>query len=285
MLGTQSRTEPVPNMVSIFTPRWGFVDERISTSQPSSASYPSAGRGVWLPIYVPTVCCAKRMWWANGSTTTRNERQTVTLTDFAGTDSFRLTFGGQETSDIVRGTNCTAVAIKALLEALSSISPNTVTVTWTTDAATGYVDFDNGTLANTDVSAMTVTNAVGCTGSVAETTRGGLYIEAGIYLDAGYKPGAKLITTGEVKQGTATQVQFADITDTWLSPSLYWLYFSAVATTSSIFRSAVAAAAIDELFGFEQASIPPGSAPATATPVEYTSNWLGLMGFSTTTIT
>lgn len=35
-------------------------------------------------------------------------------------------------------------------------------------------------------------------------------IEAGIYTDAGGKPGARLATTGSIPQGTTTQIQFAD---------------------------------------------------------------------------
>lgn len=116
------------------------------------------------------------------------------------------------------------------------------------------------------------------------TVDAGYSVEAGIYLDGGHKPGAKLITTGSVAQGTASQVQFADITDTGLSPGLYWLFFSCDNTTATILR-ANPNSGTDELHKFQQASIGPGSAPATATPVESTATNIYLVGFSTTTIT
>lgn len=110
-------------------------------------------------------------------------------------------------------------------------------------------------------------------------------VEAGIYLDAGYKPGAKLITTGSVAQGTATAIQFADITDTTLTPGLVWLFMSCSTTSATFFRGTASTATWDELLRFQQTSIGPGSAPATATPVEGGHQNLYLFGFSTTTIT
>src|SRR3990167_5994748 len=82
-----------------------------------------------------------------------NEVQTITLTGFAATDSFRLTFNSVESAIITRVTNATAAGVKAVLDALSTISPNTVTVTGTTDEGPFVVTFDNGSLAVTDVGA------------------------------------------------------------------------------------------------------------------------------------
>jgi len=110
-------------------------------------------------------------------------------------------------------------------------------------------------------------------------------VEAGVYLDGGHKPGAKLITTGSVAQATINVVQFGEITDTVLTPNLYWLYISCSTTSATFFRSQVSGNANDELLRLQQASIGPGSAPATATPVESGSLNLYLFGFSTTTIT
>lgn len=180
---TQGYVEQTPPMVSLFTQRWGFVAESVLGSQPSSAGWESASRGVWFPISVPTACVAKRMWWVNGSTVNASYN-----------------------------------------------------------------------------------------------------VEAGIYLDGGSKPGAKLITTGSVAQGTATQVQFADITDTTLTPGLYWLFMSCSTGSATFFRAGLLVN-FDELFRFEQAGIGPGSAPASATPVESTTTPVYLFGFSTTTIT
>jgi hypothetical protein len=105
--------------------------------------------------------------------TAKDEKQTITLTSFGGTDSFKMTFGGQESAAIVRGTNAAASDVKTALEALSTITPNTVTVTGNTDAGPYEVTFDNGTLAGIDVGPITVTSGVGCTGAVAETIKGG----------------------------------------------------------------------------------------------------------------
>lgn len=65
--------EPVPPMVSPWTDGWGIgIHEGISTSAPASATYESANRGVWFQVYIPSVCVAKRMWWANGTSVTGN---------------------------------------------------------------------------------------------------------------------------------------------------------------------------------------------------------------------
>lgn len=181
MTVTPGFVEPVPPMVSPWTAGWGFVTEGYAPSSPVSASWETTNTGVWFALYVPSVCVAKRMWWANGATVSGN-------------------------------------------------------------------------------------------------------VEAGIYLDGGYKPGAKLITTGSVAQATINVVQFADITDTTLTPGLYWLFLSCSTTSATFFRSTTSLS-LDELRRFEQASIGPGSAPATATPVESTNSQIYLFGFSTTTIT
>lgn len=117
------------------------------------------------------------------------------------------------------------------------------------------------------------------------TVSGSNNIEAGIYLDAGYKPGAKLVTTGSVAQGTLNQLQFADITDTSIAPGLCWIYMSCSTTSATFFRCTTGSAVYEELLKFQQASIGPGSAPSTATPAEASSQNIYSFGFSTTTIT
>jgi hypothetical protein len=108
-------------------------------------------------------------------------------------------------------------------------------------------------------------------------------IEAGIYSDDGlHKPSTKVITTGSVAQGTASQVQFADITDTILAPGVYWLYLSCSTTSATFFRSSVQSAIYAPLVKMEQGSIGPGSAPATATPAKASSSNIYLFGFATT---
>lgn len=173
--------EPVMPMVSTLSP-WALAFGVTGTAA-GSATYEAVNRAVYVPVAVPTVCVANRMWWVNGA-----------------------------------------------------------------------------------------------------TVSGGNNVEAGIYRDAGYKPGALLVVTGSVAQGNASEVQFADITDTTLSPGLWWLYFSCSATAATFFRVSIEANT-DELLRFQQASVGPGSAPSTATPAESATGSIWVMGFSTTTIT
>ncbi len=175
--------EVAPPMVSMWTAGWGFITEGIAGTAPASATYESANRGVYFPLWVPCVTVAKRMWWANGATATGN-------------------------------------------------------------------------------------------------------VEAGLYRDSGgYKPGDKLVTTGSVGQAVTNTLQFADITDTTLTPGRYWLYLSCSSTSSTFFRSALFSVAVDDLFRFDQASIGPGSAPSSATPAEASTNSVYVFGFATHTVT
>lgn len=104
-------------------------------------------------------------------------------------------------------------------------------------------------------------------------------IDVGIYADAGYKPGVKLVSTGSTAQGTASQVQFVDVTDTTLAPGRYWLAIVCSTVSATVFRVTVAAN-IDALLRFEEASALP--LPATATPVESSNTPVYLCGFATT---
>jgi hypothetical protein len=178
---TAGYLEPVPDMVSPYTKAWGFMDEALAPAPPGAGTYEAADRGIYYPLYVPTTCVARRMWWVNGGTATGN-------------------------------------------------------------------------------------------------------IEAGIYLDAGYKPGVKLVTTGTIGQSGTSAVQFADITDTTLAPGLHWLYLSCSSTSSTFLRTS-SLTHYDELYRWDQASIGPGSAPDPAVPTESDSDQTYFVGFSTTTIT
>lgn len=106
--------------------------------------------------------------------------------------------------------------------------------------------------------------------------------DLGIYRDNGYKPGAKLVSTGATAQGTATEVQFIDITDTGLTPGLWWF---AIVGSSDVMTGWTSTGSIvfDASYRFEEASASP--LPSTATPVESSSTNIWLFGFSTTTIT
>lgn len=179
---TPGYAEPVPPMVNAWTFGWGTTDEAVAGAVPASATWESANRAVYYPIWVPTPCVARRVYWANGATTT-----------------------------------------------------------------------------------------------------GGATIEVGLYSTSGYKPGAKVVS-GSATQGTASEVQFVDITDTTLTPGLWWLAVTASSTTNTtLFRGQFGSASMDELFRFDEASANP--LPSTATPVESNASNLWVIGFSTTTIT
>lgn len=48
---------------------WGmFGKNAISAGAPSSSTWESANRTVYMPIWVPTTCIATRVWWVNGGT-------------------------------------------------------------------------------------------------------------------------------------------------------------------------------------------------------------------------
>jgi hypothetical protein len=108
-----------------------------------------------------------------------NEVQTVSLRDFAGTDSFRLTYKGAQSAAITSGTTYNAAGIVAAIKAIAGFpAAATVTATaWGSTAgapgATGFTLTFGGSLAGTDVAPLTLTSPVGMTGFVGETTQGG----------------------------------------------------------------------------------------------------------------
>jgi hypothetical protein len=103
-------------------------------------------------------------------------------------------------------------------------------------------------------------------------------VDVGIYAASAYGPGARLVSTGSTAQGTASEVQFVNVTDTALAPGLYWLALACSSASATFFRSAVTGR--DASFRFSEASALP--LPATATPVESTGTNIYLYGFATT---
>lgn len=65
----RDETEPVLRMVSTAGP-WGPLTPSAVAANFASVAWETAELAVYMPIYVPVVCSAKRMWWANGATTT-----------------------------------------------------------------------------------------------------------------------------------------------------------------------------------------------------------------------
>jgi hypothetical protein len=104
-------------------------------------------------------------------------------------------------------------------------------------------------------------------------------IDCGIYADAGGIPGSKLISTGSTAQGTASEVQLVDVADTSLAPGRYWMAIACSSASATLLRS-LSNSAWDAVLRFEETSALP--LPATATPVESTSQNIYLCGFATT---
>jgi len=105
-----------------------------------------------------------------------NEIQTVTLTSFDGTDSFTLTYGGATSSAVTRGTNYSSSGVKAVVEAMAAFTGGTVTVYDTAGTTTALTDGGfrmvfSGSVGGKNLTAFSV-NGTGCSGSVAETTKG-----------------------------------------------------------------------------------------------------------------
>lgn len=104
-------------------------------------------------------------------------------------------------------------------------------------------------------------------------------VDVGIYADAGFAPAAKLVSTGSTAQGTASEVQFVDITDTVLAPGRYWLAMTASSTSATFFYTSLGTM-YNALFCFQQATALP--LPATATAAESAVAGVYIFGFATT---
>lgn len=139
---------------------------------------------------------------------TTEEVQTVTEGG-SGLTSFTLTYAGQTTGAIAAGA--TAAVVQAALEALSNLAPGDVVVTGS--AGGPFTVTFGGTLANTNVAAMTATPTGGSgTVTVATLTAGGADGSTnGLEVAKGYlfntipvkhpagKAGAPLLTHGAVR--------------------------------------------------------------------------------------
>lgn len=131
-----------------------------------------AGQGL-LPL--GTVMAQKtgdKKWYKyddSGAAGVTNEVQTLTEGG-SGLTSWTITYSGQTTSSI--DDDATPAQVQAALEALSNLAPGDVTVTGTTNPIAMTVTF-GGTLADTNVSAMTTTPTGGSGTVVVATTVGG----------------------------------------------------------------------------------------------------------------
>lgn len=103
-------------------------------------------------------------------------------------------------------------------------------------------------------------------------------IAVGIYEDAGYIPGRLIVGSASTAQGTATNVQFVDVTDTTLGPGRYWIAVYSSNSSATLFRLSQTSDE-DQLYQLYEAT---ASLPATATPVTSGNVSLYLCGFATT---
>jgi hypothetical protein len=60
----------VPPMISAWTPVIGHIDEAYVSTSPVSAAWESVDRVVYVPVVLQATCVVRRVWWANGATTT-----------------------------------------------------------------------------------------------------------------------------------------------------------------------------------------------------------------------
>lgn len=112
---------------------------------------------------------------------------------------------------------------------------------------------------------------------------GAVNVDVGVYSDSNFKPATRLVSAGSTAQGTASQVQFVDCTDTVLSPGLYWLAMVTSSSASGNYMRTSIATGHDHAMRMQQSSALP--LPSSATPIESTNTRYALFGFSTTTIT
>ena len=102
-----------------------------------------------------------------------NEAQQVTLGSFSGaTQSFQIQIGGETTA--VLGAGGTAISNANIQAAINALAGFAGTATVTGAGNTGFNVTFAGTLANTDVPAISIVNCTGtCTSAVRENAKGG----------------------------------------------------------------------------------------------------------------
>lgn len=96
------------------------------------------------------------------------------------------------------------------------------------------------------------------------------------------QPGTKIVECAATAQGTAAQVQFVDITDTYVPAGVCWIALSCSSASATFQRLTLPEAQYDAAARFQQASITVGALPATATPSESASQSTYMFGFATT---
>jgi hypothetical protein len=95
-------------------------------------------------------------------------------------------------------------------------------------------------------------------------------------------PGARIVECAATTQGTASQVQFVDITDVPIPPGRYWIGLAASTATNTTFFRINTNGSSDAYARCEQSGITVGALPSTATPVESSGVAFYVFGFATT---
>lgn len=117
--------------------------------------------------------------YTSSAETSLNEVQYLALTGYTGTASFVLSYNGQKSAPIVRGSNFTVAGIKAAIEAIPGW-PSGGTITASTVGDTAVTLTYGGTLAGTNVPSLAVESCDACSGFVGEIAKGGLTTKNGI---------------------------------------------------------------------------------------------------------
>ncbi len=133
-----------------------------------------------------------------------NEVQNVSLRAFdTDGDSFRITFGGNQSAPIVRGTNYTTDGIKAAIESTPGWPAGGV-ATVAAFGGTGTLnDFGfqvtfSGALAATNVSSLGLADLTGADGFVGETAKGGPVDNQGFTIEPTGNSAPEITVPGEV---------------------------------------------------------------------------------------
>jgi len=117
--------------------------------------------------------------YTSGAENSLNEIQMGVLTGFSGTSQFQLSYNGNLSAPIIRGSNFTVAGIKAAIEGIEGW-PAGATVTASTVGDTAFTITFGGTLAGVNVPNLVMSNVTGgATGYVGEITAGGLTTRRG----------------------------------------------------------------------------------------------------------
>ncbi|TFW31038.1 hypothetical protein E4O92_15005 [Massilia horti] len=135
--------------------------------------------------------------YTSGAESNLNEVQMGVLSGFnTNGQQFKISYKGNQSAAIVRGTNFTTAGIKAAIEGIAGWpSGGTVTISSLTDTA--FTITFGGTFANTNVAELQLVGcSTGCTGYIGEITAGGQTTRRGTVSSNGNNPPVVTVPTG-----------------------------------------------------------------------------------------